>query len=405
MTCAVYYSNHQNLTQLLRLITHGESCLAAMGFGTGNAAVYSSESLHTFLQKEHQYDVQHLTQDQRSLASLSEGEQKQALLDFLLASKPDYLIVQNVFDNLDVAKKKALEQRLQQLTIPVLQLLNRRRDLLPFIDDCFGFDGKAISREAWPHKAPEIEFVGEIPSPISPMAKLDNLLISLRGVSLSYDERPILDNIHWDICQGELWQLLGANGSGKSTLLQLINGDNPKAYGQEIYLFGRKKGTGESVWDIKKHIGYFTKAMVQNFKSHDTVESMMLSGFFDSVGLYTAPSKQQRAVVLQWLSLVGLQGQAKEKFASLNLGSQRLVLVLRAMVKQPPLLLLDEPTVGLDDKEAARFVALVNLLAKAKTSAIIFVAHRAEEGLQPAATFQLTATEHGSVGKVTSFAG
>lgn len=396
MHSAIYYSNQHNVAKLLALITEGDSGLLLPNVNAPKIAVFSPQTLQQFLQKEHQHDQTVLTQSGRRLATLSEGEQKQALLAYLLAQQPDYIIVQNVFDNLDQQKQQVLSQTLEGLGIPVVQLLNRRRDVLPFILQRFGFDGKAIEQALWPAVTPAIEYQGTPPTPITAEAKLPDTLIELQNVSVAFGEKPVLDKVSWCIKKGELWQLVGANGSGKSTLLQLVTGDNPKAYGQNIYLFGRKKGSGESVWDIKKHIGYFTKAMVQNFNSHDTVESMVLSGFFDSVGLYQTASKAQRETVAKWLSLVGFESLAKEKFATLNAGSQRLLLVLRAMVKQPPLLLLDEPTVGLDDSEAAKLVALVNCLAKTQKTAIVFVSHQNEQGLKADAILQLVAGDNGS---------
>jgi molybdate transport system ATP-binding protein len=325
-------------------------------------------------------------------------------LDYLLASQPDALILDNVFDSLDIAGQQMIVERLNALAsqLPMIQLLSRRRDKLPFIAQAFKLEKNILVPDtSAQHHIPVLS--GDIPPPAQPRPALDPLLISLRGLDARYDDKAVLNNIHWDIHAGDFWQLQGPNGSGKSTLVQLINGDNTKAYGQEAYLFGRKKGSGETLWDIKKNIGCFTRAMVQNFTSHDSVENMLISGFFDSVGLYQQPAAVHKRLALQWLKLVGLEDCAKRSFSRLGTGQQRLVLAMRAMVKHPPLLLLDEPVVGLDDEDSALLIALINRMAQSRSSAIVYISHRPEPGLTPDAIFELIPSAEGSSGQIKKF--
>ena len=191
----------------------------------------------------------------------------------------------------------------------------------------------------------------------------DGALVHLQDVVVSYNGRAILNKINWTINPGEFWQLVGPNGSGKSTILSLITGDNPKGYGQNLVLFGIKKGSGEAVWDIKKNIGYLNATMTQFFPRLDSVEKMVLSGFFDSIGLYSMPNETQIKTAQQWLKIIGLYKERNAAFCFLPLGRQRMVMVARAMVKHPPLLILDEPTIGLDDDNIILFTALINKIA------------------------------------------
>ena len=115
-------------------------------------------------------------------------------------------------------------------------------------------------------------------------------LVELHSVSVKYGNKQVLSDINWTIRKGEFWQLTGPNGAGKSTLISMITGDNPKAYGQNMILFGRRKGSGETIWDIKRQIGYFTPIMIQQFSRSESVENMIISGLNDSVGLYTTES-------------------------------------------------------------------------------------------------------------------
>jgi molybdate transport system ATP-binding protein len=207
----------------------------------------------------------------------------------------------------------------------------------------------------------------------------------------------VLNNVSWSIRKGEFWQLVGPNGSGKSTMITMISGDNPKAYGQDMWLFGRKKGSGETIWDIKKQIGYFTASLTQLFTHDDTVENMIISGLVDSIGLYTVPTDLQKDTARLWVDMLGPSFR-KKNFQQLSIGQQRMVMVARAMVKHPPLLILDEPTIELDDENSRLFIEMVNAIAAEKQIAIIYVSHRDEEGLLPEKVFELVPTGHGYTG-------
>jgi molybdate transport system ATP-binding protein len=223
----------------------------------------------------------------------------------------------------------------------------------------------------------------------------------LKDVTVAYEERPILNGINWTIKPGEFWQLIGPNGSGKSTLLTMIDGDNPKAFGQEIYLFGQLKGTGETVWDIKKKLGYFTPSMMELFKARrHKAEGMIIGGLHDSIGLYHTPSAAQQDLAGKWLKVIGLECKSKVAFVDLSQVEQRMVLIARAMIKHPPVLILDEPSNGLDDYSAAMLVTLINKIAQESRSTILYVSHRSEDGLQPDHILELIPSPDGSAALV-----
>lgn len=226
-----------------------------------------------------------------------------------------------------------------------------------------------------------------------------NPLVKFNQVSINYGERSILNSISWEIKSGQFWQLMGPNGSGKSTILSMIFGDNPKAYGQDITLFGVKKGSGESIWDIKQKIGYFSSEILRGFTRRDAIGNMIASGFFDTVGLYKTPTNAQIKIAQHWLRVLNMFDIRKQCFLSLSRGHQRLVLIARAMVKNPPLLILDEPTNGLDDSDAALFCELINKIATETDTAILYVSHRKEANLDPDFIYELLPTEQGSTGR------
>ncbi|MCX6338278.1 MAG: ATP-binding cassette domain-containing protein, partial [Bacteroidetes bacterium] len=212
----------------------------------------------------------------------------------------------------------------------------------------------------------------------------------------------IVKDINWTINAGEFWHLIGPNGSGKTTLLSLITGDNPKGYGQELYLFGKKKGSGETVWDIKQKIGYFNASLTQHFSRQDSIEKMIISGFNDSIGLYIKPSDQQIRLAQEWLHFIQLYPQRNKAIQFLTLAQQRMVLIARAMVKHPPLLILDEPTAGLDDGSAALIITMIQQIVHQSKTTILYVSHSREEGLTPTSIFELSPSEFGAIGTIVS---
>ena len=346
------------------------------------------------------------TNRNQSFRTMSSGEQKKALLEHLLKTKPAFLVLDNPFDNLDKQFQKEFKEHLEEIAndIQIIQIISRKIDLLPFITNYTKLVGNTIinlsSIKTLTPTQTKLQFKGRIPPPLKPMHYENGPLITLKNVNVSYSGKPILKDITWNIGRGEFWELRGKNGSGKTTILSMITGENPKGYGQELYLFGQKKGSGESVWDIKKNIGYFTPSMTDTFTGYHSLEHMMISGILDSVGLYVQPSEAQLRLAKEWLQLIDMWHLKDTHFHDLTMGQKRLVMTTRAMVKHPLLLILDEPTAGLDDESAAMLVVLVNKIAQESKSSIIFVSHRKEDNLQPQYIFSLTEGKYGSQGEV-----
>lgn len=367
--------------------------------------LFSKLALIKLLNEESRHGDSGITSDQnQSLQTMSSGEQKKALLKHLLKLKPDFLILDNPFDNLDKDFQIVFKEQLNSIAnnVFVIQIISRQDDLLPFVSNYAYLRNKELdilSQQDLPTRNYSIEFNGKIPEPLYKTNYNEEILIALNKVNVSYDGRPILRNISWTINKGEFWELSGKNGSGKTTILSMITGENPKGYGQDLYLFGHKKGSGESVWDIKKNIGYFTPAMTDKFTGYHSVEHMMISGILDSVGLYVQPTESQLRLAKQWLQLINMWHLKDTLYHDLTLGQRRLIMTTRAMVKHPLLLILDEPTVGLDDNSASLLVSLVNKMSIESNTSIIFVSHRQEKGLSPRQQLLLYTSEYGSTGK------
>ncbi len=371
--------------------------------------LFSSRVIAHFIEEEERHDLKIVTQGtQQSLRSMSSGERKKALLHYLLKSRPEVIILINPLDNLDPQSQQELKNTVHRLsqTVRCIQIGSRGADAFTFISEYYRLTEGALeqyaNREALfsSKSLAKLLEINSIPPPIQPYLAEGKTLVQMDGISVSFDNKPVIKDVHWRVLQGEFWQLKGPNGSGKSTLLNMITGDSHKGYGQNLTIFGRKKGSGESIWELKEAIGYFSPVMIDRFKGYHTLKNMVISGLYDSVGLYHMPSDVEKTLAEKWLRILQLEGKGNAYFNTLSEGEKRLIMIARAMIKHPPLLILDEPTVGLDDNSAAFFVALINAFASQSTSAVVFVSHREEPGLQPDFVYELVATHQGAEGKV-----
>jgi len=407
----LYLSNSSNKNRILEQILANRYLREIIDLSSMQGVLFSTITINRFIEEELRHDKFLIsTNENSSLSSMSSGQQKKALLMYLIGQKPEYMVLDDVYSNIDKETQQSITSTLTQLagSTLLIQVFFRRSDLLPSIGRVFTVDGNnqiVAQQDAVSFRSNE-----QVQRVTPPQFKLPsgydeehtdiNPLVQLNHVTVKYLEKQVVNNINWTIQQGEFWQLKGPNGSGKSTILSLITGDNPKGYGQDMILFGKKKGSGESIWDIKRQIGYFTPSMILQFTRDDSVENMIISGLMDSVGLYVKPSDLQKDIAKSWIDMLGPYYRNKS-FQSLSIGQQRMVMVARAMVKHPPLLILDEPTVELDDENSLLFIDMVNAIASGKKIAIVYVSHRDEPDLKPDKVFELVPGTEGSTGKVT----
>jgi molybdate transport system ATP-binding protein len=407
----LYLTNSSNKKSIIEKIMDNCFLNRIVDLSSMKGALHSTITINRFVEEELRHDrflIQNA--DNSSLGSMSSGQQKKALLMYLIAQKPDYMVLDDVYSNIDKETQQSITVTLGQLakTTLLIQVFFRKRDILPCIGTVLTIDeNNAIVKDECAES-----FMLLLPSTESNINRFNlpneydenhadiNPLIQMNSVSVKYFDKKVLDKVNWTIQKGEFWQLTGPNGSGKSTLLSIITGDNPRGYGQDMILFGKKKGTGESIWDIKRQIGYFTPSMILQFTRDDTVENMIISGLLDSVGLYIKPSDLQKDIAKRWLEMLGPSYRNKS-FQNLSIGQQRMVMVVRAMVKHPPLLILDEPTIELDDENSRLFIEMVNVIASGKKIAIVYVSHRDEPGLKPDKIFELVPGSEGSKGIVS----
>ncbi|SDO62307.1 ATP-binding cassette domain-containing protein [Desulforhopalus singaporensis] len=204
-------------------------------------------------------------------------------------------------------------------------------------------------------------------------------LIKLRNGFAGYGKKMLFSGLNLTVCSGDHTLISGHNGCGKSTLLDILVGDNPKCYANDLHMFGKKRGTGESVWEIKSKIGMVSPSLHRDHRSVGTAMHVVLSGLHDSIGLYRKIHTQQLKKAQKWLAWINLADKANHPFGKLTYAQQRLVLVARALIKLPDLLVLDEPTQGLDDINRAKVLDFLQLVSDRKLSTILFVTHRRDE--------------------------
>lgn len=330
----------------------------------------------------------------RHFRELSTGETRKLLLIKALSSRPNLVVLDEPFDGLDVESSTALNVILAQLSeyISFVFVVNRVDEIPAFITH-YGYVNQGCLQSILAH--PNAEQVADllkllhlehsqlnIPERDSAQVQgvlTGNTLVKLSQASVSYSGLSIFTGLDWTINKHQHWQLSGKNGSGKTCLLNLITGDNPQCYNNNIEVFGFKRGTGESIWDIKQHIGFISNALHMDYRVSISALNTIVSGFYDSIGLYQTPSDAQINIAKQWLALIGLEEQYNTSFTQLSYGDQRLLLIARAMVKHPTLLILDEPCLGLDEANRQRVLLLIEKICAAGSSTVIYVNHHAAD--------------------------
>lgn len=337
----------------------------------------------------------------KKIIFLSSGELRKFLIVRTLLKHPYILILDNPFIGLDAASREILVEMLQQMTrlkgLQIILLLSNPDDIpdmithvLPVMaNTClpartgaeFKNDSKLIGRLFPFSQGSETNEPVFLPLPGNPDKEPSGHAVTFRmeHVSIRYGKRTILKELDWEVRNGEKWALFGPNGSGKSTLLSLIYADNPQSYANILYLFDKKRGSGESIWDIKKRIGYVSPEMHLFYMENVPALHIVGSGFFDSVGLYRKCSPEQEEQAIAWMQAFGIETLKDRSFLTLSSGEQRLVLLARAFVKDPDLLILDEPLHGLDVSNKKKAARIIEGFCSRPGKTLIYVTHYPNE--------------------------
>lgn len=352
-----------------------------------------------------QFDILHIVNG--PVVALSSGELRKLQIVKALCSEPRLLILDNPFIGLDAEARSMLAGLLSSLAengdVQIMLLLSSSKDIPVFVDSVIPVCGMCVGEKVSRSSFMQTENSGNDGDVLLLQDKVLSLpghnvcaadeVLHFNGVSVKYGSRTILDNLSWRVKSGEVWLLSGANGSGKSTLLSLVCADNLQSYACDITLFGRKRGSGESIWDIKKRIGYVSPEMHRSYLRNLPVKEIVASGLFDTIGLYRRPTEEQMEMCRFWMELFGIWHLADSSFLRISSGEQRLALLARAFVKDPELLILDEPMHGLDDCNRIRVKAVVEAFSRRKGKSIVFVSHYSED-VPSTVTHKLTLKKH-----------
>lgn len=326
----------------------------------------------------------------KPINQLSSGELRRMQLAKMLMSCPQMLVIDNPYIGLDKYARVMLTRVLgllaQRLTLVLV--VSRPADVPSFVKHIVYVDGKRVSNLLPATAYAQIEQdgarVGEVPAFTPPTDErftpaASNEVIDFRHINIRYGQRTILKDLNWLVMRGEHWALTGENGAGKSTLLSLVCADNPQAYACDIRLFGNKRGSGESIWDIKRRIGYVSPEMYSAYRKPLPAIDIVASGLRDTIGLYQHASEAERACCKAWLAAFDASHLADRNYMTLSSGEQRLIMLVRAFVKNPDLLILDEPFHGLDNRHRKRAQAIIDCFMRNTRKTLIMVTHYEEE--------------------------
>lgn len=334
---------------------------------------------------------------ERGFRQLSTGETRRVMLARAIALEPDMLFLEEPYAGLDVQNREVLKHVLNHLSeqCQLIVLASRVEEMPECLTDIALFEERSLTQimtaDEW-HNNPVVrqlnslseqksaEYV-ELINQYDELPELPSPLLNMTDVKVEYTDGLIFKDLNWTVTEGQHWQIRGPNGCGKSTLLGLITGDHPQCYCNDIQVLGYKRGGGESIWDVKKKIGIVSSSLHLQYRVGCSALEVLLSGYFDSIGLYESPSAKQIQIAGQWLAVLGMSEYRKTSFTSLEYGQQRLLLIARALIKRPALLILDEPYQGLDYLSRQLIMRVVNKVAQFNLSHLLYVTHHKEDQL------------------------
>ena len=374
-----FYQQRWNMTEM------GESAIVRDAFPAIKDPVWK-ERLYTL------FDLPFIWEKQ--LVTLSSGEMRKYQLARALAVRPRMVIIDSPFIGLDVQTRdmlcRLLETLIHDWNMQIVLVVSRREDIPPFITHIIEVQDRCPSTVM-----PVEDYLARPEKPLpQPLLSQDLVylmhslpetdmesdeIVRCNQVTLQYGSRRILDRLDWTIRKGEHWALLGPNGSGKSALLSMVYADNPQSYACDIALFGRPRGTGESIWEIKKHIGYVSPEMHRSYCRRYPALDIVASGLHDTIGLYKKITDQEREACRVWMNIFGITHLEGRDFLELSSGEQRMILLARAFVKNPTLLILDEPLHGLDRHNRTLVMEIIKAFCAQPQKTLIIVTHYPEE--------------------------
>jgi molybdate transport system ATP-binding protein len=329
----------------------------------------------------------------RGIRFLSSGEIRKVLIVRAILQQPRIIILDNPMEGLDRPSQQDMAELINLLMtdeLSIILLSRRREDLLDNITHLLLLQDLVISASGEKAAISNSDTYINLFPPLPPMpenlplpdrslevfkAPKEHPLIAAHKLQVSYHDNCVMRDVDFVVNHGQHTSISGPNGCGKSTLLSLINGDNHKAYGQDITLFGVKRGSGESIWDIKQKFGLVSNDLHNRYISGWSALEVVISGFYDSIGLYAKYGAVEEKTAKAWMKALDIFNLQKTLYKKLSYGQQRMILLARAMVKYPPILILDEPCTGLDEYHRKLFLRTLDFIAAHSDTQLIFISH------------------------------
>lgn len=337
----------------------------------------------------------------KKIISLSSGELRKFQLAKALQTSPQVLILDNPFIGLDFSTRELLKSVLEDISkienLQIILVLSMLDDLPDFITHVVPMkDGESLEKQTKTdylqrfmeednyNQQQELSVYSDLTNKILNLPYINDCadgedVIVMNDVKIVYGSRTILEQLNWRVKKGEKWALSGENGAGKSTLLSLVCADNPQSYACDISMFGHRRGVGESIWDVKKHIGYVSPEMHRAYLKNLPAIEIVASGLHDSIGLYKRPRPEQMSICEWWMGIFGIAHLKDTPFLHMSSGEQRLVLLARAFVKDPELLILDEPLHGLDTVNRRKVKKIIEAFCQREGKTLVMVTHYESE--------------------------
>ncbi|SHN18283.1 molybdate transport system ATP-binding protein [Cyclobacterium lianum] len=328
----------------------------------------------------------------KSLIKLSNGETRRLAMAVALTKNPKLFLMDMPLTGLDVQTRERFDEVLQAIMDSGVQvILSTTAREIPASIQHHAWIGEGKLRQnhsrdellrleaahMHPQELKDINFQ-RLLNKVNRDAGSSSV-IQMKDVSIRYGTNLLLDKVNWQVLPGEKWLIKGHNGAGKSTLISLIIGENPQSYANDITLFGRRRGTGESIWEVKKPTGFVSSDLARFFPPNQTCKKVVLSGFFDTMGLFKKTNSEQEALADQWLKALKLSHAENLRLQQVSLEEQRFCLLARAMIKSPKLLVLDEASQGMDEQQRLRFKWLIDFFCRQTGMSLLFVSHYSED--------------------------
>jgi molybdate transport system ATP-binding protein len=314
------------------------------------------------------------------IIKLSNGQFKKMLITKALMKKPRLLLLDNLYTGLDKQAREYIAHTINQITLLGTNvIIVAGKDIPNSITNVMEIENFSIKNTLNIKNYIPVYHYRRQKLPILPPAPAQTFAtaVKLEDVNIVYNNKPVVNQAKWTISHGEKWALTGPNGAGKSMLLSLIFADNPQAYSNDIVLFDRRRGTGESIWDIKDNIGFVSPEMHLYFYRHKTCREVALSGLSENPYRKIQITDEIMQFADNLFDYFAITKICDELFQHVSTGQQNIILLIRALVKNPPMLVLDEPFQGIDCESVNRAKCLLDEYCKNRT--LIFVSHQSDE--------------------------